>query len=41
MYDEAETKIIQEIMGKAQAKGAEVILPVDFVCFSEDGEIKT
>ena len=30
LYDEEGAKIGQEIMGKAQSKGDEVILPVDF-----------
>merc|ERR1719356_1236366 len=42
LYDEEGSKIVQEIMDKAKAKGVEIILPVDFVCsskFGEDGEI--
>jgi len=43
LFDEEGSKIVQEIMDKAKAKGVEIILPVDFVCsskFGEDGEIK-
>jgi len=43
LYDEEGSKIVEEIMAKAKAKGCEIILPVDFVCsskFGEDGEIK-
>merc|ERR1712151_1085507 len=44
LYDEEGSKIVQEIMDKAKAKGVEIILPVDFVCsskFGEDGEVKS
>merc|ERR1712217_86174 len=44
LFDEEGSKIVQEIMDKAKAKGVEIILPVDFVCsskFGEDGEIKS
>merc|ERR1719326_1457704 len=44
LFDEEGSKIVQEIMDKAKAKGVEIILPVDFVCsskFGEDGEIQT
>merc|ERR1719424_1028165 len=43
LFDEEGSKIVQEIMDKAKAKGVEIILPVDFVCsskFGEDGEIR-
>merc|ERR1712113_1139369 len=43
LFDEEGSKIVQEIMDKAKAKGVEIVLPVDFVCsskFGEDGEIK-
>merc|ERR1740130_1552080 len=44
LFDEDGAKIVPEIMAKAQEKGVEIVLPVDFVCsskFGEDGEIKT
>merc|ERR1719433_2477932 len=44
LFDEEGSKIVQEIMDKAKAKGVDIILPVDFVCsskFGEDGEIKS
>jgi len=44
LFDEEGSKIVNEIMEKAKAKGVEIILPVDFVCsskFGEDGEIKS
>merc|ERR1719436_1413573 len=44
LFDEEGSKIVEEIMEKAKAKGVEIILPVDFVCsskFGEDGEIKS
>merc|ERR1719298_350874 len=43
LFDEEGSKIVQEIMDKAKAKGVEIVLPIDFVCsskFGEDGEIK-
>merc|ERR1719380_221289 len=43
LFDEEGSKIVQEIMDKAKAKGVEIILPVDFVCsdkFAADGTIK-
>jgi enolase len=43
LFDEEGSKIVQEIMDKAKAKGVEIVLPTDFVCsskFGEDGEIK-
>jgi len=44
LYDEAGAKIVPEIMAKAEAKGVEIVLPVDFVTsseFGEGGEIST
>merc|ERR1719386_116034 len=44
LFDEEGAKIVPEIMAKAQEKGVEIVLPVDFICsskFGEDGEIKT
>merc|ERR1711904_229840 len=44
MGDEEGAKIVEGIMEKAKAKGAEIILPCDFVVsskFGEDGEIKS
>jgi phosphoglycerate kinase len=43
LFDEEGSKIVNEIMESAKAKGVEIILPVDFVVsskFGEDGEIK-
>merc|ERR1712039_754045 len=43
LYDEEGAKLVPEIRKKAEEKGVELILPVDFVCsskFGEDGEIK-
>jgi len=43
LYDEEGAKIVEDIMKKAEEKGVEIVLPVDFVCsskFGEDGEIK-
>eukprot|EP00928_Gymnodinium_smaydae_P050092 TRINITY_DN336_c0_g1_i1.p1 TRINITY_DN336_c0_g1~~TRINITY_DN336_c0_g1_i1.p1 ORF type:complete len:699 (-),score=205.84 TRINITY_DN336_c0_g1_i1:79-2094(-) len=43
LYDEEGSKIVQEIMDKAKAKGVEIVLPCDFVVsskFGDDGEIK-
>merc|ERR1719384_242290 len=44
LFDDEGAKIVQEIMDSAQAKGVEIVLPVDFVVaseFGEDGEIKS
>jgi len=44
LYDEEGAKIVKDIMSKAEAKGVEIVLPVDFVVsseFGEGGEIKT
>jgi len=44
LYDEEGAKIVPDILKKAEEKGVELILPVDFVIsskFGEDGEIKT
>ena len=43
LYDEEGAKLVPEIKKKAEEKGVELILPVDFVCsskFGEDGEIQ-
>jgi enolase len=43
LFDEEGSKIVKDIMSKAQEKGVEIVLPTDFVCsskFGEDGEIK-
>merc|ERR1719238_517093 len=43
LYDEEGSKIVQEIMDKAKAKGVEIVLPVDYVTsskFGEDGTIE-
>ena len=43
LYDEEGAKLVPDIKKKAEEKGVELILPVDFVCsskFGEDGEIK-
>merc|ERR1719352_718493 len=43
LFDEEGAKIVPDIIAKAEAKGVEIILPVDFVIsskFGEDGEIK-
>merc|ERR1740139_1602171 len=42
LYDEEGAKLVPEIRKKAQEKGVELVLPIDFVCsskFGEDGEI--
>ena len=42
LYDEEGAKLVPEIKKKAEEKGVELILPVDFVCsskFGDDGEI--
>jgi phosphoglycerate kinase len=44
LYDEEGAKIVPDIIKKAEEKGVELILPVDFVIsskFGEDGEIKS
>jgi len=44
LFDEEGSKIVENIMEKAKAKGVEIILPTDFVIsskFGEDGEIKS
>jgi len=43
LYDEEGAKIVPDILKKAEEKGVELILPVDFVIsskFGDDGEIK-
>jgi len=43
LYDEEGAKLVPEIRKKAEEKGVELILPVDFVCsskFGDDGEIQ-
>ncbi|CAJ1446500.1 unnamed protein product [Effrenium voratum] len=43
LYDAEGAKLVPEIKKKAEEKGVELILPVDFICsskFGEDGEIK-
>ena len=43
LYDEEGAKLVPEIKKKAEEKGVELILPVDFVCsskFGDDGEIQ-
>ena len=43
LYDEEGAKLVPEIKKKAEEKGVELILPVDFICsskFGDDGEIK-
>lgn len=43
LYDEEGAKIVEDIMKKAQEKGVDIILPIDFICsdkFGEDGEIR-
>jgi len=43
LYDEEGSKIVQEIMDKAKAKGVKIVLPVDFITsskFGEDGTIE-
>merc|ERR1712156_186893 len=43
LYDAEGAKLVPEIKKKAAEKGVELILPVDFICFSkfgDDGEIK-
>merc|ERR1712014_95074 len=43
LYDEEGAKLVPEIRKKAEEKGVELILPVDFVCsskFGEDGKIE-
>jgi phosphoglycerate kinase len=44
LYDEEGAKIVPDILKKAEEKGVELILPVDFIIsskFGDDGEIKT
>merc|ERR1712207_94139 len=43
LYDDEGAKLVPDIKKKAEEKGVELILPVDFVCsskFGDDGEIK-
>jgi len=44
LYDEEGAKVVPAILEKAQKKGVEIVLPVDFVTsskFGEDGKIET